>query len=107
MHAATDRRNTVWAAALAAHVRAPERDTRSDVLQAILRLIESGDITLAQTHWNGDQPTAIPFELAKAVLDEESQWHPRRLPWARRLRLFATKQGADRFWSGYFGSPAP
>lgn len=107
MRAATDRRNTVWAAALAAHVRNPDQDTRGKVRDAILSAIDRGDVQLAQAIWSGDQFKPIPHELAEAALMEESQWHPRRLPWARRLRLVATKQGADRFWAGEFGTPAP
>ena len=107
MRAATDRRNTVWSAALAAHVRQPNRDAREDVRSAILALIADDDILLAHSSWSGDQPTPIPYELAEAALDEESQWHPRRLPWARRLRLIATKKGSERFWAGDFGTPEP
>lgn len=107
MRAATDRRNTVWAAALAAHVRYPEDNARDSVKAAIMNLIERGDIVLAHSNWTSDRPVAIDPEYAEAALTEETQWHPRRLPWARRLRLVATKQGADRFWSGEFGVPAP
>lgn len=107
MRAATDRRNTVWAAALAAHVRHPEDNARDSVRAAILNLLQTGDIALAHSNWTSDKPVAIDLEDAEAALGEESQWHPRRLPWARRLRLVATKQGAERFWSGEYGSPAP
>lgn len=107
MRAANDRRNTVWAAALSTHVRQPERDNRAEVKTAILRLTAEGDLFLSRTSWSGDQPVAIPRELAEAALMEESQWHPRRLPWARRLRLVATAQGSEKFWGGEFGTPAP
>jgi hypothetical protein len=107
MRASTDRRNTVWAAALAAHVRHPERNAREDVRRAILALIASENVMLVHSDWSGGQPASIPYELAEAALDEESQWHPRRLPWARRLRLVATKEGSERFWAGEFGVPEP
>ncbi len=107
MRAATDRRNTVWAAALAAHVRHPEANARDSVRTAILNLLERGDIMLAHSNWTSDGPVAIDIEHAEATLAEEPQWHPRRLPWAKRLRLVATKQGAERFWSGEYGVPAP
>jgi hypothetical protein len=107
MRAATDRRNTVWAAALATHVRNPAHDARDSVKEAILSLVERGDVVLTHSNWTSDRPTPLDHEYAEAALADESQWHPRRLPWARRLRLVATKQGADRFWSGEFGTPAP
>jgi len=95
------------AAALATHVRHPEGSTKQSVYDSILNLIERGDIVLAHSNWSGDRPVPIELEYAEAALSEESQWHPRRLPWARRLRLVATKQGSERFWSGGYGTPAP
>ncbi|MEO7453785.1 MAG: hypothetical protein ABIV13_03370 [Fimbriimonadales bacterium] len=107
MRAATDRRNTVWAAALAAHVRRPDANIRMEVRDAIINAIAIGDLELAQSNWGSDNPKPLPKELAEAALAEEVQWHPRRLPWARRLRLVATRQGADKFWAGEFGRPSP
>jgi hypothetical protein len=105
MRAATDQRNTVWAAALATAVRAGE-DSRAAVTSEILRLLESGDLYLAHTYWSGESPSPIARQAAEDTLLDESQWHPRRLPWAKRLRLYATEQGATRFKAGEFGAPS-
>jgi hypothetical protein len=78
-----------------------------EVRDAILNAIAIGDLELAQSNWGSDNLKPLPQELAEAALAEEVQWHPRRLPWARRLRLVATRQGADRFWAGEFGRPSP
>ena len=107
MRAATDRRNTVWAAALAYHARRPDSEAREELSSAIAELVDQGELTVGVTSWSGDAVTEIPRGELLAALSDDSQWHPRRLPWARRLRLIATDRGAQSFNMGAYGSPEP
>jgi hypothetical protein len=106
MRAATDTRNTLWAAAMAAKVRTGS-DVQLEVASAVRSLISSGDLVLGRATWSGAQVEALqPAEVERAMSDE-SQWHPRRLPWSKRLRLIATASGATRFSRGEYGAPEP
>jgi len=107
MRAANDRRNTVWAAALAFAARVDAADPMSEMPPLIHRLVSAGDVILARTSWSGGVAERVPPDQVMEALNEESQWHPRRLPWAKRLRLFATEAGKQKFESGMFGVPGP
>lgn len=105
MRAANDRRNTVWAAAMAYSAREFEGDPKTIMPALIRQLVADGEIVLARTSWSGAVAETIPLEGVLAALEDDSQWHPRRLPWAQRLRLFATESGRAKFADGQYGVP--
>jgi hypothetical protein len=105
MRAANDRRNTVWAAAMAYSAREIDCNPKAVMPTLIRQLVEDGEIVLARTSWSGAVAERIPLDDVLDALEDDSQWHPRRLPWAQRLRLFATEEGQRRFADGEYGSP--
>lgn len=102
MRAANDRRNTVWAAAMTFSSWEPAEDCRTRITEAIAVAVAQGDAILAQSSWSGGHAVPIEKDMVELALQDENQWHPRRLPWARRLRLIATDQGLQNFESGKF-----
>jgi len=80
-------------------------DPKSVMPSLIRQLVADGEIVLARTSWSGAVAETIPLDGVLSALEDDSQWHPRRLPWAQRLRLFATESGRRKFAEGEYGGP--